>query len=199
MPDRYAVIGHPVAHSRSPWIHAQFAHATGEDIDLQALGGAEIQVDRQGIADLGVADEGQAFDAARRFLSYLPGNARAPMPVEEGTVGRIDDAILDLVPVSTRKAYDVRKVLGLIADPGSLFELKPTFAASPESRALSEHPTSRNRSPMRTPVIETCNGSIVRPPPRRINIRRRNIIGQSYDLRTSVRTNVRLNARRTFV
>jgi acetyl-CoA carboxylase carboxyltransferase component len=104
--------------------------ATGEDIDLQALGGAEIQVDRQGIADLGVADEGQAFDAARRFLSYLPGNARAPMPVEEGTVGRIDDAILDLVPVSTRKAYDVRKVLGMIADPGSLFELKPTFAAN---------------------------------------------------------------------
>jgi len=33
MPDRYAVIGHPVAHSRSPWIHAQFARATGQDID----------------------------------------------------------------------------------------------------------------------------------------------------------------------
>jgi acetyl-CoA carboxylase carboxyltransferase component len=104
--------------------------ATGEDIDLQALGGAEIQVDRQGIADLGVADEGRAFDAARRFLSYLPGNARAPMPVQEGTVGRIDDAILDLVPVSTRKAYDVRKVLAMVADAGSLFELKPTFAAN---------------------------------------------------------------------
>jgi shikimate dehydrogenase len=33
MPDRYAVIGHPVAHSRSPWIHAEFARATGEDIE----------------------------------------------------------------------------------------------------------------------------------------------------------------------
>lgn len=33
MTDRYAVIGHPVAHSRSPWIHAQFAQASGEDID----------------------------------------------------------------------------------------------------------------------------------------------------------------------
>jgi len=33
MAERYAVIGNPVAHSRSPWIHAEFARATGQDID----------------------------------------------------------------------------------------------------------------------------------------------------------------------
>jgi acetyl-CoA carboxylase carboxyltransferase component len=105
--------------------------ATSEDVDAQALGGAEVQVDRQGIADLGVASEDEAFEAARRFLSYLPGNARAPTPiVDHPPVGRMDDTVLDLVPVSTRKAYDVRKVLRLVADHGSYFELKPTFAAN---------------------------------------------------------------------
>ena len=31
--DRYCVIGHPVAHSRSPWIHARFAALTGQALD----------------------------------------------------------------------------------------------------------------------------------------------------------------------
>lgn len=44
-PDRYAVIGSPVAHSRSPFIHAQFASATG-----QALVYERIECDREHFA-----------------------------------------------------------------------------------------------------------------------------------------------------
>ena len=54
MTDRYAVIGNPIGHSRSPDIHAAFAQQTGQAIDYQRLlGGLDS-----------FADDIQAFRAA---------------------------------------------------------------------------------------------------------------------------------------
>ena len=103
---------------------------TGEDIDKEALGGATRQADETGAADLAVDSEEQCFAAIRRYLSYLPSNAQgspALAPCAD-PVDRRDEALLDLVPANLRRAYDVRKVISVLADEGSVLEIKPTHA-----------------------------------------------------------------------
>lgn len=104
--------------------------ATGEVITKEELGGAAVQADRQGIADLAVESDAEALEAIRRFLSYFPSNARQPLPIVacDDPADRRDEELLTLVPANTRRAYDVRKVIGAIVDRDSIFEIKPTYA-----------------------------------------------------------------------
>ena len=105
---------------------------TGEEIDKESLGGAGVQADSNGLADLAVDSEAEVFEAIRKFLSYLPSNCREPLPVSEtgGPSGGDAEDLLDIVPSNLRKPYDVRKVIEIIADKDSIFEMKPTFASN---------------------------------------------------------------------
>ena len=60
MSDRYAVIGNPIAHSKSPLIHAEFARQTGQD-----MGYGRILSNPDGFA----ADVRRFFDAGGRGMN----------------------------------------------------------------------------------------------------------------------------------
>jgi propionyl-CoA carboxylase beta chain len=104
--------------------------ATGEQTDKDALGGVDVQADRNGLADLVADSDAHALQLIRRFLGLLPSNAEATLP----TAGFVDpdrgdeDALLSIVPDNPRTPYDVRSVVRAIVDLDSVLELKPTFA-----------------------------------------------------------------------
>lgn len=102
----------------------------GEDIDKQALGGADLVANEYGVADLVVDTEDECNDAIRRFLSYLPTNAGESPPVAPGpaTPGGDQSVLSTYIPSDPKRAYDVKVIIETIADRGSLFELKPGYA-----------------------------------------------------------------------
>jgi len=96
MADRYAVIGHPVAHSKSPWIHAQFARQTRQELDygrIEApLDGFARSVDDFRAAGARGANVTLPFkEEAYRYATRLSARARVAEAVN--TLRFDDDAV----------------------------------------------------------------------------------------------------------
>jgi len=84
------------------------------------VGPLEVQ-ERNGVVDLSVADEAEAVAVARKYLGYFQG---ALPSFEEPDARRLRTVI----PENRLEVYDVRAVVELLADPGSVLELRARFA-----------------------------------------------------------------------
>jgi methylmalonyl-CoA decarboxylase subunit alpha len=106
--------------------------AINKPIDPEELGGWRVHAEKSGLVDMAVDTDEQALDAVRRFLSYMPSHNMEPPP--EVPVPPGSDAgskrILEILPQSRSKVYDVRKLIDAIADLGSQFEVKARFGRS---------------------------------------------------------------------
>ena len=103
--------------------------ATNQVIDPEELGGWRVHAEVTGMVDMVVDTDEEALDAVKRFLSYMPSHHKEPPPREAVPAGSGTqmDRILDLLPASRTQVYDVRKIIALIADQDSFFELKARF------------------------------------------------------------------------
>ncbi|HYO54143.1 acyl-CoA carboxylase subunit beta [Archangium sp.] len=100
--------------------------ATGERIDMEALGGVDVHARVTGQVDVTVDTEDAAFAVIRQFLSYLPSNAWTPPPRGPAADAlEPDEQLLSLVPERRRRAYDMRAVLRRLVDGGTFLELRP--------------------------------------------------------------------------
>jgi len=87
----------------------------------EQIGPSDVQT-RNGVIDVLVDDEAQAVAAAKQYLSYFQGRIAqwsAADPI----------ALRSALPENRVRAYDMRAVMRLVADTGSLLELRAGFGA----------------------------------------------------------------------
>lgn len=103
---------------------------TGEDVDFESLGGAQVHLGQSGLAHLVGEDEKAALSLARLALSYLPSNNAENPPVlpSNDDPGRAEEALNSLVPTNPNAPYSMHTAIELIVDKGSFLELQTTFA-----------------------------------------------------------------------
>jgi acetyl-CoA carboxylase carboxyltransferase component len=104
--------------------------AIGEDVTQEELGGSRVHCRKSGVGDLEVADDEECIARIKQYLSFFPSHCEEAPPVRESAdpVERMDEGLLDVLPESNRKPYDMYEVIGRIVDDGEWLDLKPQWA-----------------------------------------------------------------------
>ncbi len=104
--------------------------ATGEKAELDQFASAAAHASVSGNIHLVAEDDSHAIELAKTLLSYLPLNNMEEPPhqlTEQISLAENDD-FNELVPSDPKKAFDVLKVIDLLVDEGSFFEIMKDFA-----------------------------------------------------------------------
>ena len=103
----------------------------GEKVSLEEMGGARMHTGVSGCAHQLVGSDAEGIHAARRYLSYLPGNWQQQPPSAPPTlpVARPDGAgIAELIPADENKPFDIKTLIEALIDEDSLLEIQPRWA-----------------------------------------------------------------------
>ncbi|MBP2365978.1 acyl-CoA carboxylase subunit beta [Pseudonocardia parietis] len=111
---------------------------TGENVDMEELGGGRAHNSKSGVAHYLAGDESDALDYVKQLLSFLPSNnlSEAPSyPAPEPTDGSITDGITDadleldtIIPDSANTPYDIREVINRVVDEEEFLEVQELWA-----------------------------------------------------------------------
>ena len=103
----------------------------GQDLTKEELGGAKIHAKNGAVDDLASSEE-EAFEMARRFLSYLPSSVDelAERQPNDDPVDRAEDWLIKAIPKDRRKVYKMRPIVEAVVDKGSFFEIGKRWGKS---------------------------------------------------------------------
>ena len=105
---------------------------TGEVVDVEALGGAEVHAALSGTVHLTAPSESEALALCRQVLGYFPSNnvENPPYAPPEDDPLRMDPELNSIVPLDPGEPYSMHAVIDRIIDEGSFLELQPIWAGN---------------------------------------------------------------------
>jgi 3-methylcrotonyl-CoA carboxylase beta subunit len=102
--------------------------ATGEMVDAETLGGAEVHTATSGVADHFAENDQHALEIAREVLRHVNRVKRLPLAVREPVEPRYDARELyGILPRDTRFPFDIREVIARLVDGSELHEFKARY------------------------------------------------------------------------
>jgi len=104
--------------------------ATGEDIDAESLGGADVHCRESGVCDHYAENDTHALGIARRIVARLKAAGPSAPPQSPQEPRYAADELYGVLPANLRKPYDVREVIARLVDASELDEFKQLYGTT---------------------------------------------------------------------
>ncbi|MBU0488982.1 MAG: acyl-CoA carboxylase subunit beta [Bacteroidetes bacterium] len=103
---------------------------TGEDVDQETLGGADVHGKKSGVSHFTVDGEQEGIALIRKLIGFLPQNnlEEAPWLECQDPIDRFEDSLNEIIPENANKAYDVKDVIRAIVDNADFLEVQAEYA-----------------------------------------------------------------------
>ena len=102
--------------------------ATGEVVDAESLGGAEVHTSISGVADHFAENDAHALNIARDIAANLNRRKSLPVAIRESIEPKYAaEEIYGVVPADTRRPFDIREIVARIVDGSEFQEFKARY------------------------------------------------------------------------
>ncbi len=103
---------------------------THEDIDKEGLGGADVHASVSGVAHFAHDSEAESLAAVRELFRFIPANnaERPPRGESDDPHDRRSARLLEIVPESPNRPYDIVDLIREVIDDGAFYEVHAGFA-----------------------------------------------------------------------
>ncbi len=104
--------------------------ATGEEIDAESLGGADVHCRKSGVTDYYAENDTHALALARRAVARLRPPAIGPVRTGVHEPAYDPAEIYGIIPQTSRKPYDVREIIARLVDRSWFDEFKALYGTT---------------------------------------------------------------------
>jgi 3-methylcrotonyl-CoA carboxylase beta subunit len=105
--------------------------ATGEVVSAEDLGGGDVHTRLSGVVDHLAQNDAHALGIARSIVGNLNRTKQVPVALQEPKPPRYDPkSIYGVIPVDTRKPFDIREVIARIVDDSAFDEFKARYGTT---------------------------------------------------------------------
>ncbi|WP_080846567.1 acyl-CoA carboxylase subunit beta [Cytobacillus gottheilii] len=100
----------------------------GEKVTLEEMGGARMHCSVSGCGDVLAANEEEAIQYAKEYLSYFPASFKEKTPLKEAIEPKMGRDLEEIIPANQNAPFDMYECIDVLIDEGSFFEMKKLFA-----------------------------------------------------------------------